>query len=669
MKYTIVCCLIFVWLSESKSVDSKWYTCPKNDEETIKFTCETREIPNKCFKYKTSGISPFFCKINYDYNNRLFFYITPGAFNVYVQAISPKQFDISSQQISSIALTYSATVISHTITTFNASHNELNAISSSISIPNLITIDFSFNQFRTISSNLFFGSTKLIQFSLAHNQIFSVNSSVFSSQQNLEDLNLSRNQIATIDGNFRNNKELKYLNLSNNRLTSLNAATFDGAHDLTNISLANNIIQSMDVDTFSKLGQLQSLDLSSNNVKNISENLFAKNNRLKFLDLRNNIAMTIFNFNAFPMSMTTIEVHLPSQNMLALDVSCRNADCLLKDFEDGEDFRKLQSFIAAGNRFRSVSRLFNHLGAQLELLDLSNSHVGTLNGSMLHAFGNLRQINLSNASVSEIAPCTFCNHLKLHSLDISDNHLKNVTQIFGPMPFNDLETLNLEGNDLTSMDNITAAQFPKLVVLKFSMENFACEHFEGYLKQWKGRSLQKIITNGLELAANIRKTECQDLIDRTTSNIGSTTEMGISTSNKNLFQIIQILAATSILLIILIVAIICIAKKRQRRNDEAIEMPNIEPEYDYAYTQPIDAENVPSHSQMQSDQNDKLYAQVNENAKKLVQPDEPMVQADQLYAQVNKTPKQQTEQQIGEPYAQVNKTPKNQSTDEIYGNM
>lgn len=164
----------------------------------------------------------------------------------------------------------SATDCQH-LTFMNFSRNNLNDCKFLKIRKNLEILDFSFNKLVFIS---FTNTPNLIELYLSHNLISNIPQT--TSLKRLTKLDLSSNKIATIDSiTFENLIKLKWLNLKNNALLSITVGTFKSLHNLEYLNIAYNGITNINAKALLPLENLIELHIDGNYIEEIeSINVF-----------------------------------------------------------------------------------------------------------------------------------------------------------------------------------------------------------------------------------------------------------------------------------------------------------------------------------------------------------------------------------------------------------
>lgn len=138
----------------------------------------------------------------------------------------------------------------------------------------------------------------------------------------------------------------------------------------------------------------------------------------------------------------------------------------------------------SGNHLQNTAQILNLLGPSIESMDLSSNFVGRLTAQTFERFENLLHLNLSRTNLSNFGFETFYHQKRLQTLDLSYNSLHKVDFTLLLRNFQNLQQMNLEGNDLVEIDSVTLANFPVLKRLGISKNNFSCHYLAKFLRQW-----------------------------------------------------------------------------------------------------------------------------------------------------------------------------------------
>ncbi|XP_055302462.1 toll-like receptor 3 [Sitodiplosis mosellana] len=343
--------------------------------------------------------------------------------------------------------------------------------------------------------------TNLREFDISFYGVQSLNSDTLTLKY-LEKLNASHNKLTNIGGSiFYNSPNVMDVDFSYNKITKLFPSDFLHATRMSTMNFSHNEIFILGAETFRNLTELTTLDLSHNLIKTVDESQF--NDNLVVLSLENNPIIRL-DCKMLEFLMRSVQVEFPRANVKEIDKSClknsikielnSNNDFVFRRNNSELAFAKqyienLQIFNIAGNQLQNTPKIIELLGTSIETLDVSSNFIGKLSTETLKKFENLLYLNLSQTNLSNFGFNTFYNQRRLLSLDLSYNHMKKVDFTLFVRNFRTLETLNLEGNDLNEVTNLTRVRFPKLVSLGLSKNHFSCHYLANFLLSWENLTL------------------------------------------------------------------------------------------------------------------------------------------------------------------------------------
>ncbi|XP_062547020.1 uncharacterized protein LOC134212826 isoform X2 [Armigeres subalbatus] len=129
---------------------------------------------------------------------------------------------------------------------------------------------------------------------LSINKISSIEKDDFQEYKQLIKLFLSENSIETISMNaFANLKKLLVLDLSHNRLEKLHEDLFETNENLIELNLSHNNFMAIQNQPFLKSPSIMTLDLSECKIPQIYENSFVYLPKLTMMDLSGNVMITL----------------------------------------------------------------------------------------------------------------------------------------------------------------------------------------------------------------------------------------------------------------------------------------------------------------------------------------------------------------------------------------
>ncbi|XP_031637798.1 toll-like receptor 6, partial [Contarinia nasturtii] len=281
---------------------------------------------------------------------------------------------------------------------------------------------------------------------------------------------------------FQEATELTILIASQNKLTEIPSLSFNYNYKLEHVDFSQNIIKKVDPLAFIGADNIRSLDLSQNKLTELSDQLFKNLINLKYLNISHN-SIDKFDSN-----------HVCSSKLLKLDLSYNN-----------------------------LTYLSNHLfdrTTEMKVLDLSFNSIGNLNVEIFAFMPNLERLNLRHTKMTSIQLGTFSHQHKLISLDLSENHLKEVNfGLFMPV-MHDLKILRLGGNQLSHLNGFRNALFPELTLLDIMNNAFNCSYLQHFMEiiDWKNLHLHFVPRSTKEDETNIRGISCNYTIYEPTVN-------------------------------------------------------------------------------------------------------------------------------------------------------
>lgn len=245
-------------------------------------------------------------------------------------------------------------------------------------------------------------------------------------------INLSDNKIATIDF-LHNYNNLVSLDLSSNRVAKLGAGVFEYQRNLKYLNLSNNDLRNVSKDSLKGLRALVELDLSYNNLEELHKASFRELNSLSVLRLSNN-QLTYLESGLLEVSNHLQELHLDNNQLLEVPYSALASVlmlrylCLSNNLIDAVDedhvpnLTHLKVLLLDGNVINEI-----HAGAlsgliSLDILDLSDNNLTAVPTESLAKLSNLTKLKLSKNLIYSVPPVAFRGlfHLRYLHLDIQE---------------------------------------------------------------------------------------------------------------------------------------------------------------------------------------------------------------------------------------------------------
>lgn len=161
--------------------------------------------------------------------------------------------------------------------------------------PNLVEFSARNASLQVLSKKNFAGLKNLRSLNLADNKIKHIDSDTFDALTALEELDLSGNELESIDEDvFSKLKNLKTLRIGHNKFHSIHPNLFRNLRNLANVSISHQQIENIPEKLFNANAKLKNIWMNSNKVKSISPNMFAKLKDLEYVDVRDNKCIDTF---------------------------------------------------------------------------------------------------------------------------------------------------------------------------------------------------------------------------------------------------------------------------------------------------------------------------------------------------------------------------------------
>ncbi len=228
-------------------------------------------------------------------------------------------------------------------------------------------------------------------------------------------LSISNNKISNINLKFEGEYQLKYFDISFNRIISL--CGFNKFYLLNELNLSNNYISDDQLKYLKSLIYLKNLNLSNNNLKNGEiANLIGNLNSIEKLNISNN---NIENLEFKNKSETLLQLEIDSNKLINIS------------FENKITMPNLMYLSINANKLSSLTTINNLLS--LEYLSVADNEIKTLeilnlkNLKFIQLKGNLLISNEINNCLEFIQfyECSYnnLNHFKIYG---NHNHIKNL---------------------------------------------------------------------------------------------------------------------------------------------------------------------------------------------------------------------------------------------------
>uniref|UniRef100_M4ANP0 Slit homolog 3 (Drosophila) n=1 Tax=Xiphophorus maculatus TaxID=8083 RepID=M4ANP0_XIPMA len=319
----------------------------------------------------------------------------------------------------------------------------------------------------------------------------------FRKLPNLKKINLSNNKLRDLrEGAFDGSAGVLELLLTGNKLTALQGRMFRGLSGLKTLMLRSNQISCIDNGTFSGLSSVRLLSLYDNRISSIAPGAFATLHSLSTINLLSNPYVCDCHLAWLGQWLKKTRVvsgnprchrpgflkEIPIQDVATPDFTCDGGEengCLpasgcpdVCTCSDG--------VVRCSNR--GLHALPKGIPKDTTELYLEGNQLSSV-PKELAALKQLSLVDLSNNSISTVAPFTFSNMTQLATLILSYNQIRCVP-LHAFDGLRSLRLLTLHGNDLSTIPEGAFGHLTSLSHLALGANPLYCNCDLRWLSQW-----------------------------------------------------------------------------------------------------------------------------------------------------------------------------------------
>uniref|UniRef100_A0A8C4TKJ3 Toll-like receptor 22 n=1 Tax=Erpetoichthys calabaricus TaxID=27687 RepID=A0A8C4TKJ3_ERPCA len=324
------------------------------------------------------------------------------------------------------------------------------------------SLELSWNGLEELSEGVFNGLNRLRRLFLSHNLLQTI-PNLTGLASGLETLDLRNNQIEKIHLNdFAHLRNLRYLNLVGNKITTIQSQDFDGLHRLEQLKLGNNLILDIPEPFSSSLRNLKTLELFANKMSALRKGTFRNLHSLVSLKMADNQISQIEE-GSFQGLSKLKSLFLGGNKITMKTLNTWNV------FGGLSLLRELQMF---DNELRCESDddfqrpPFLGLKALTSLYFNSQRDDGLLNlpANSLQGLPSLKRVYANNLNLNFIHPNTFTYTPHLQFLELTGNPLGHIDpSVFHATP--NLRVLYLDSTRVQSLDFLIHTNLTELQIL------------------------------------------------------------------------------------------------------------------------------------------------------------------------------------------------------------
>jgi Leucine-rich repeat (LRR) protein len=284
---------------------------------------------------------------------------------------------------------------------------------------------------------------------LTGNKITTLMSDAFQQFKKLEHIILAFNLLTTMDRYaFKDLAQLQTLGLEGNKIANLDPEVFSGLENLVTLELNRNKLTEVP-SSLKCLPSLQRLMLAQNHIVNIPDKLFRVNRLLQHIEFTGN-PIDRFHPNAF--------VELP--NLIKLQIT--------SDLQGVNTFPNLTGTIS------------------IKLIDLNRANIQHVPYNLCDILPNLNTLRLRSNKLQELPILTNCQNLR--QIDLGGNHISKLPG----SPFKtlyQLQDLLLDGNEVSYLSPDVFIGLQNLQFLTLEKNNISKIHKDAFMPLTRIRDL------------------------------------------------------------------------------------------------------------------------------------------------------------------------------------
>ncbi|XP_050498519.1 chaoptin isoform X1 [Diabrotica virgifera virgifera] len=353
-----------------------------------------------------------------------------------------KLLDLSYNNISAISKQFFRPV-ELSLTHLYLSHNNLLNASRDVfgSLRHLQWLDISYNGMYEMDFDMFRNTKKLQVLLASHNKIADVANDLFRFLSNLRIVDLSHNRLRALPDNLFREEGLEKLDLSHNMLSKLPLTSMSVSTAITvcELDLSWNSISSLSHGgLLTRFRSLNFLDLSYNRLASIDAGTFKGLPKLSALDLSHNsqlvfepnglsfqgLEYTLYHLQLNNISLSQVPT-LPTPHLISLSLSHNSLPTVPPEMTT--NLTKLQRLNLDHNDLTAIP-IVTHQLDELRYFSIAGNPVTFLsNTSLLGVADHLVELDIKNLELNTLETGVFCKMYSLRTLEMDQfPNIKNL---------------------------------------------------------------------------------------------------------------------------------------------------------------------------------------------------------------------------------------------------
>ncbi len=306
------------------------------------------------------------------------------------------------------------------------------------------------NQIVSVSSETFSGTEANLEYlDLGYNIISEISEIDFPV---LKYFNLERNNLVRIDGAFKKLSNVNVLVLKQNRISELGEDSFLGLENLISVDLSDNRISDIGLGVFSNQF-LNEINVSGNALREIGQQTFLDLPILEVLDLSRNSIVGIKN-GAFDNIPRLKKLYLSRNRM-----SSYRGDF----FANTGNETDLHTLDVSHNELTYLYPESFSYHPYLRFVDFSSNKFSFFPTQFIRGLLQLETLNLSGNLIKSVDDGDFANLPKLRKINLSRNEVSQVSET-GFQNSSQLQEVDLSHNAITELKSDTFSGLVRLLL-------------------------------------------------------------------------------------------------------------------------------------------------------------------------------------------------------------
>lgn len=239
--------------------------------------------------------------------------------------------------------------------------------------------------------------------------IANIQAGAFSGLNNLRELNLSGNSIRMLSPNMFPGGRLRFLDLCNNGIESIQENTFRDLRTLVHLNLSQNVLSELDATTFFGLTNLRLLLLNDNQLSNVQTHTFS---------------------------------HL--QSLVHLNMNANRLQIISGDMFGRHPLQTLQKLFIQNSRVTNIQpNAFVNLPS-VDFLSIAHNQLTELDENLFAPLTSLRKLFLNNNKLTELPAKILDDLNNIQEIQLRHNRLTFLPATKSQFP--NLQKVTIEGN-------------------------------------------------------------------------------------------------------------------------------------------------------------------------------------------------------------------------------